>query len=282
MALGRRFRPNGLRAMARPRKRARFAPRAARRPRRAAQRRFTRRAGWAVGRTSQSGAVRRTGYNTRRLRLSTYRNKLWETTRFKTHWRSAFSDSVVRTTPGNADNVTVNYSPAWGGNVVAGGTVQPFWTTSGGRREITGVAEPFGDFVDLTIRGGRYYRRYTNTSENTIRLERWEVYRKPEVPVDPAESFIFFESLGWDPTYIADFQTRWRIGRKFVNDLEPGDTFTIEQKIPIAKIDQDIWNGGGQRAWTITAISSATPSQTLAVQSWHSVSFVGDRVDDNP
>jgi hypothetical protein len=160
--------------------------------------------------------------------------------------------------------------------------VANFWTTAGGRREITGVSEPFGEFVDLTIRGGRWYRRYVNTSSTTIRVERWELYRKPQVPVTPAESFNFFESLGWDPTYVADFQDKWRVGRKFTTDLEAGDSFTIEGKIPIAKIDQDIWDNGGQRGWTVLAISSSTPDSTLLVQSWHSVSFSGDRVADNP
>lgn len=245
--------------------------------RRRTQRGYTRRAGWAVGRTSQSGAVRRAGYNTRRLRLPTYRNKLWDTTRFKTHWRSTFSVQVTSTTPTSTIAKTVDYSTAWGGNAVTGGPVGPFWSAAGGLQEL-GLNQGFGEFNDLTIRGGRFNRRFVNEGTATVRLERWELYRKPQVPISPVEDFDFERGLGWDPTYEPDFQDRWRVGRKFINDMEPGDSFTIENKIPISKVDQDIWNGGGQRPWLVTAVSSATANQSVAIQSWHSVSFAGDRV----
>ncbi len=244
---------------------------------RRAQRGFTKRAGWAVGRTSQSGAVRRAGYNTRRLGLRPYRNKLWETTRFKTHWRSTFAVVGNLTSPVSTIAKSVIYFTAWGGNTAGGGSVGNFWTAAGGLQEL-GLNTGFGEFNDLTIRGGRFNRRYTNIGDATVRLERWELYRKPQVPTTPAEVFEFDRGLGWDPTYEPDFQDKWRVGRKFINDIEPGDTFTIENKIPIAKIDQDIWNGGGQRPWMVTAVSSATSNETVTIQSWHSVSFSGDRV----
>lgn len=248
---------------------------------RRAQRRFTRRAGFAVGRTSQSGAVRRSGYNTRRLGLSSYRNKLWEASRFKTHWRSTFTSQVNRATPTTSTLKTVTYAPSWGGNGVTGGPVSNFWEPAGGLQEV-GQSTPFGDFVDLTLRGGRRTNRYTNASTSTIRIERWELYRKPIKPGGATEIFNFERGLGWDPSYEPDFQEKYRLGRKFVNDLEPGDTFTIDNKIPISKIDQDIWNAGGQRPWEVTAISSANGDQAIQFQEWHSVSFVGDRVGENP
>lgn len=252
----------------------------ARFPRRNAQRRFTRRAGWARGRTSQSGAVARAGYNTKRLSLSRYRNALWTGTRFKTHYRSLFSTADQLATPSSATQVHVVYTSAWGGAATTGQPSQaPFWQNSGGAIEV--ADDDFPDSGDITIRGGRYYRRYVNESSNTIRVERWEVYRKPQFQtalLPPGESE-FDATLGWDPTYVSKFQDRYRVGRKFVTDLEPGDSFTIENKIPVAKIDRQIWENGGQRGYNVLAISAGVASQSLSVQYWHSCSFVGDRVD---
>lgn len=172
----------------------------------------------------------------------------------------------------------VTFQPTWGGNEVSGGSVTPFWQPTGGAQTLGTDEFPLG--ADLTIRGGRWGRRYYNSGSVTVRMERWEVYFKPNqptIPVPPGET-VFFENVGWDPTYVEDFQNKFRVGRKFVTSIEPGDTFTIENKIPIQKIDQTIWEAGGQRPWVFeTFNSSDNSSQDVIVTQWHSVSFVGDR-----
>ncbi len=248
---------------------------------RAAQKRFTRSAGWAVGRTSQSGGVRRTGYNTKRLKLSSYRNKLWDNTRFSTHFRSNLAVSAVFTTTAFPVTCIVGLSPSWGGNVSTGGSTSDFWQPTGGAREIGSNA--FRDPGDLTIRGGRWGRRYFNGGNTAVRLERWEIYWKPNQPVIPIPptQVGFVEQVGWDPTYIPDFQNKFRVGRKFVTTIEPGDTFTIENKIPIQKIDQTIWQNGGQRPWVYETMNNANDEQVpVTVTAWHSVSFTGDLDQD--
>ncbi|AXH76836.1 MAG: putative capsid protein [Cressdnaviricota sp.] len=255
-------------------------------PRRSAQRRFTKRAGWAVGRTSQSGAVRRAGYNSRRLGLSSYRYKLYDTSRFKTHWRSTAANTEILQAPQDANLKTFQLTTAWGGRPrgsqsVPGADPGPaFWEAGGGLRELDSTNPAFGQFVDLTIRGGRYWRRYTNLGSGTLRVERFELYRKRKVDISPTELFSGTETLGWDPTYIPDFQERYRVERKFVTDLEPGDTYTIENKIPVAKVDQGLWGNGAQRPWVCTMVTSdGGENRRLEIQSWFSVSFVGDRTE---
>lgn len=228
-----------------------------------------------MGRTSQSGAVRRTGYNTKRLKLSTYRNKLWETTRFKTHWRSRLSTQVTIPVTASAADMTVGLSSSWGGNEALGGTDTNFWQVTGGAQELPDE-QSFPVTADLTIRGGRWGRRWYNAGTSTVRLERWEIYYKREIPTGTTAA-LFNVGVGWDPTYIVDFQNQFKVGRKIVTSIEPGDTFTIENKVPIAKVDQSLWESGSQRAFTYTSYNTAdNTAGSVIVTSWHSVSFVGD------
>lgn len=222
--------------------------------------------------------MRRTGYNTRRLPLSSYRNKLWESSRFKTHYRSQIGLVATINTASAPTTMQVAFQPAWGGNIVAGGSVASFYQPAGGVREVGTNAFP--ESSDITIRGGRWGRRYYNSGTVTVRLERWEIYFKPNQPTIPvpAGEVSFFETVGWDPTYVEDFQQKFTVGRKIVTSIEPGDTFTMENKVPIAKIDQGIWEAGGQRAWVYETFNSANVgSVPVIITQWHSISFVADR-----
>lgn len=232
---------------------------------------FTGRRGGAY--TTQSATGGGFYFNNRpKLNRRAYRNKLWDSTTDKPHFRSSAMSATSGTT-----GVTQGNGPVGRADLTWIGS-DAFWTTAGGALDPDGGTVPtFKD--DLTVRGGLMTATLScPPSVSDVLLARMWIIKTVDNP-----NFTNVPStatISWDPTLIQEFNTR--VGRiKMYKEflLGPGDAGRIEFKHPIQKYDQTASNTNVSRRYQcIYHISNLTSTSDAAYDfvKGHNLSFTGD------
>jgi len=243
------------------------------------RRRVTRRGGSKFN-SAQDGRPVSVGFRSKRLRPKAYRRALWRDTLFKAHYRSLFDFVRTQTMPATTTTCKIGFAPAHGD--------VPFYTSGGGLLTIdSGVTVPqFQD--DITIRGGYGSITFTNLDANDairVRLFGVRSISNPAFSILPADdSDVLLSASTIDPSIIPDFSAFGRVTKSFDLLLMPGQRpITFFQKLPVQKVDQNVWeNRGGNRFWWMWFASQTsnvdTVNNTLRIQISHNLSFSGDAV----
>jgi len=222
--------------------------------------------------STQSGIAKSFGFRSRKLDGAAYRNKLWDATLMKAHFRSnaAASGSIV--TPALPTLATVQISQALDNGV------NTFWTSAGGAVDIDAGGTVGAIDGDIILRGGMLGLRVQNndlalTTGDTIHYQVYLIKGARNANTGSIPSSV---PVGWDPTIIPEFINLFgtiKTTKKFV--LRPGETMVVEERIPIQKVDQAAWINNNQRwFWVITASNSSDASlDSSLVTRYFNVSF---------
>jgi len=230
----------------------------------------------ATSQASKGGAISFTG---RRTSKRKWKNLLWNSSIAQTHYRSNQSVAFTVTTTASPATQTV---AALSTRRFSGAN---FWTTAGGAVNPDGGAIPtFATLSDITIRGGSYGIRISNspdladTDKDALQVTVFHVWTTKNFLVGALPASV---NVGWDPTLVADFQTNiGRITMKKSFLVNEGDVLTIEKRMPIQKIDQTEYGSNyTEPLWIVlVGTTSATSTKALAATTYYNLSFVGDAV----
>lgn len=169
------------------------------------------------------------GFRGKKISRRVYRSYLWDSTMFKTHWRSLLTTAGDVTTPANDVAATVT------GLNMYRHTTNPFWTTAGG-----GIVVDTGNTLplfsgDIILRGGVYTCTFSNTTANDMVLKIWmsTTVGDPSLAIVPSTV-----PIGWDPSSSPDFNSQvaktWE--QKTVH-IEGGNSYSISKRFKLQKID---------------------------------------------
>jgi len=257
-------RPNSLAAMVYKRKRV-YAPRYVKR-RKVVKRRRKFRGSKSVNFTSQSGIGRSLPFKSRRLKGRTFRSKLWNDTVAKAHYRSCES---------NVGIINSNADPAQA-TIARISALENFWTAAGGAIPIDlGVSVPqFAD--DIIIRGGKVGIRLFN--ESTVAPLNVFVWLTRDSQTPNYTSLASPQPVGFDMSLIPDFKKKFGTilyTRQFL--LEPLAESSIEYRLRVMKIDQQVWIDGSRFQWWVMVSDPDTANITTCRQvTYHNLSFSAD------
>lgn len=226
--------------------------------------RFRRRVRRFTGYTNRaSGATSVGRFRTRRTRPSTFRRRLWNASVDKSHYRSVGAATLTVPTPITNILTTATLQIITPGNA--------FWTVAGGAQpEDTGVLVPSFS-GDITLRGGVTKLTIANrtiatevTPTDNVRVTVFTVWTNPAAPV-----FIFPTTvpISWDPSVFPDFQRYGRvIGRREAILSASGDTLELSFRHRVQRIDQAVFNAGGNRLQYFVLVSETTNSDATGAE----------------
>jgi len=218
------------------------------------------------------------GFKKRRFSRKRYNNLLWTSSIAQTHYRSNWSASSVLSTPGVTSEtmgVSLQTSRRFAGAA--------FFVTAGGAINPDGGAMPvFQSNSDITVRGGMYGIRLTNTPDaldvdkDPINVTVYLVRTSKGFSTTNVPSTV---RVGWDPTLVQDFQTN--IGKVLMKKnylIRDGDVYTIERRMPVQKIDQTEYAATiSEYIWLVTlGTTSSNVARTIVATTYYNMSFVGD------
>lgn len=207
-------------------------------------------------------------YLSRKTSSRAYRRRLWNNTLDDIHYRSVQSIGVGFTTAASSVVGVVTYATPlkFAGN--------PFWTAPGGARQVdTGTA--IGAFRNIILRGGIWGMLINNTADITVQVKFWLVWTAANADF----SFIpSNENIGWDPTVTAEWNDK--IGKPYFNNtllLTPGESYKIERRIKIKKIDEYEWANNNRMPLVVVQVTNATGivSKTINASFYYNLSFSG-------
>lgn len=252
----------------RPAKRGRFVRR---------RRRFSGRSRLRGLTTRASGPSSIGRFRTRRTSRRAFRKFLWTSTLHKTHWRAV--GTAVSASVGTGNDLT----QASLTRVIPGNA---FWTAAGGARPVdTGGVVP--TFIgDIILRGGVSTLSVSNTPEllgpgaDPVRVVIFTVWTNK----DPAALvFPTVESITWDPSVLPDFSRFGRVLNRREAILKgDGEVVEVFFRHRVQKIDQNVYNNGGNRLnWFVlvgqTTNTEAVPvEETVRIQNSINYSFAAD------
>lgn len=217
--------------------------------------------------------------------LRAYRNRLWNDTLFKPHYRSLFDTTeVFILTPNNTNQATLAIYNA----------LPTFWV-SGLQQLDSGVTPPLfrGDII---LRGGLARISLSNNRDianspdtDNVRVTVYGVWTTalPQTPL-PLPATV---STMWDPSVVTEFEKFGKVLFKKECILKAdGDSVQIDFKFKVQKIDQGIFsqaivNGprGQTLVWMVLASQmsnqEATPAvEGISVVTSHNLSFSADAI----
>jgi len=220
------------------------------------------------------------GFRRRKTNKRAWRRHLFNSSMSNTHYRANASVGTEFGTPASRDQmlVTLQTSRRFAGAA--------FFTTAGGAIDPDGGTMPtFAPGSDITVRGGVYGIRISNNpnaddvDKDAIMVHVYHIWTSKNLTSGSVPSSTV--AVGWDPSLIADFQTK--IGRVTFKKsflVREGDVFTIERKMPVQKIDQTEYAATySEPAWLIAYGNvSATTAKAVTITTYYNMSFVGDVV----
>lgn len=216
---------------------------------------------------TQSGSARPlVTFRSRRLSRRAYNSALYNSTRFKQHYRSINSQhNTIATGTSQALMNSYEFIP-----------INPFnfWTTGGGAVDPDGGTLPL--FNSVTIRGGKIGFTIRNTDETAVSVHVYLIRNNPNR--DATQTNPTARNWGFDPSIIPNFNFEWgHVVRTRKALLNNGDALTLEHRIGIRKIDFDqAAVRAGQYTWYILVGETSVTSRTLDFVRYHNLSFVGD------
>lgn len=218
-----------------------------------------------AGNASSSGArTVSTGYRGRKMRPRAWRRALFNSTNFKSHFRSLYSNAFNLTTPASLITASCGYQPM---------ISDEFWIQANGARPpVAAGATPFANLDDLVIRGGSSRIGFANSTTNSlvrVRLWKLRLTHDGSIPIGTPNT------IGWDPTLDPDWQKFYTVleGKQFI--LAPLEAIEHSHFFGCMKIDADIWDNGDRRfywAWSGENMTSAA-AVAVNVTISHNVSF---------
>jgi len=238
----------------------------------------------AGGLTNRSSFASGVGtFSGRKTSLRAYRNRLWNDTLFKAHWRSIFDiTQPFVVTPNNVTNATLTLINA----------LPVFWTVAAGlQQNDVGVTPPIFN-GDIILRGGigritiSNLPDLTGTSLDNCRVTVFAVWTTAS-PILPA-GFPATPSTMWDPSVQPEFEKFGKV--LFKRDVilkADGDSVQFDFKFKVQKIDQQVFlqtNRGSSLIWMLLVSqlsNSEAPGnivETFQVQTSHNVSFSADAI----
>lgn len=240
------------------------------------KRRVTRRGRKNTAFTSQSGTGGGLRFKSKRTSRSAYKKHLWNSTLYKDHYRSTKALSSSINTNTNTNDLVVLAEAAY----LFG--ITPFYLAAGGAvtNDSAVLLPSFNG--DITVRGGMIGLRLANTLDtvaaNTGSIQG-TVFLIKTTKNWTAASIPASGQVGWDPTLIADFDTK--VGkilyrRNFL--LRDADTAVVEYRLPVHKVDQgDVVALFNTYVWLVLAGNvDSTLTKNVNVTKYWNLSFAGD------
>jgi len=211
-------------------------------------------------------------FRSRKLSARKYRSMLWDSTMFKTHYRSADAQIHTLSTPASQITQNVTHVPADNNGV------DFFWLGNGGAvTPDSGVAMPTLRH-DLLLRGGIMTITCTNNVLITAPVKVTITGVKSGLNYDPT-NFNGVYPIGWDYTMFPEFKKS--IGttvcqKSFI--LGNQDSATMTMRARIAKIDQDDHATGYRRWYWILRVHNLETGlgQDVTFMKSFNFSFTGD------
>jgi len=210
------------------------------------------------------------GFRGRKVSRRAFKKHLWDSTLFKSHYRS------VRAIAGDVVTQTNDVASTIFGLNMYKFDANPFWTSTGGAVTVdTGVTLP--TFIgDIILRGGVYTATFANTSANDVKLN---LYYTTTVP-DPVITIVPTTSaISWDPSVTPDFNSQ--VGKPWMNKtvlLEGGNSYSISHRFKIQKIDQTTYivEGLTPIIWVCLSNIGNSSANTIRVARSYNLSFSAD------
>jgi len=240
--------------------------------------------------TSKYGKAISIGFRSKKTSLRAFRNHLWRSTLFKTHYRSCGSGftaplEAVSVTPGAARLYLLPALSNQSTNqpfILLG---QAFWTIGGGLlTSDSGIVAPTF-YGDITLRGGIARLMLLNRDETQLRVKvygvwaaknpSYDVYNGLQNSVRPPE---------FDPSATADFADFGKVLFEKEATLDSGQSMDVVHRFKVQKIDRIAHTGnatdpaGAQLWWMVLLVinsANAGASGVNFVNSWN-LSFAAD------
>lgn len=211
------------------------------------------------------------GFKTRRTSRRTYRNHLWNSTKFLTHYRSIHGSNTTLTT--TASNLV---GPVVLLNLIRYGTNE-FWTVAGGLQPHDfGVTTAIFN-ADIILRGGRWNLEFHNSSGSVdikVRVFLLNSVTNPNFAFEPTTA-----PIQWDPSASPDFINF--IGKPFrtyETIIESGQNWNIGGMLRIQKIDEITYANQGRAPIAVVHVLNVGQAvvSNLVVTRSYNLSFSGD------
>jgi len=213
------------------------------------------------------------GFRGRKTSRRQYKKWLWDSTLFKTHYRSLGAATATINTPANNTDMTLG-----GVDLYRFGLGNKFWTAGGGAiTNDTGVALPL--FIgDIILRGGVWAVTFHNPASTDVMVTVWEVF----TIADPGLSvFPVLSVKGWDPSVSSDFSTLiGKSGRNRQVTIEGGNSYTITGRFKVQKIDQAVYELEGKSPWLFYSIANVGTAAAVGLNlvRTYNLSFSADAI----
>jgi len=222
------------------------------RPRRGRRsRRYGRRRTRTTAFTSETSRPFTTRYSGRKNGRSSYVRDLYNSTKYKAHYRSTFEGSGTITTGTSVEVARVHVQRAlFNPGSRGGGT--PFWEAGGGALPIDGTSPVPGFNGDIILRGGiGRVTVYNTSSDESVRVDVIGVWSNAH-PKD-LWATDFDAPVEWDPSLTPESNQFGRVVVRKETILEARSCMLISHKFRIQKLDQLTFVG-------VDGITSDTPS----------------------
>lgn len=235
--------------------------------------------------TSQWGKPFTTAYRRGRGSRRAYRSSLYNTTKFKPHYRSTFEGSGTITTGTSVETATYHLHRALFNPGSRGGGA-PFFSVLGGAQPLdTGIGVPVFD-GDIVLRGGIARVALFNRGPTACRVDIIGIWSNAH-PKDIFSTDGTFP-VEWDPSLFPEFNQFGTVISRKEMILNANGTILVSHKFRPQKLDQgkfigtDGITGDVPSANTLFWMIKATPMDVVAsdlvyVTSF-SVSFCGDAI----
>jgi len=227
--------------------------------------------------TSQSGSGGGLRYKSKKTSRSAYNKLLWNSSTLSTHYRSVAAQVLTPATPVLATQMTIAITAA-----LSNGSA--FWTTGGGAINPDSSNSLPVFTGNILVRGGLMGLRLANTfdttdaNRNTLHGSIMLIRTTKDWTPSAITGVV---PVGWDPSYIQDFNTR--IGhivykKNFL--LRDADTALVEYRHKIRKYDQaDYFQTLNQYVWVvICGAVDVNAARNFTMTNYYNLSFCGDGV----
>lgn len=216
------------------------------------------------------------GFRGKKTSRQAYKRHIWNSTIFKTHWRSIQTLASGFATPASDSTALVSvfnmYRETNPFYIVAGGAIP---TDTGGN-----VPQFVGDVI---LRGGKYELTVHNSSVNDVKiiLYRMTTVNEPDFGTLndwPADGLTQVPQA-WDPTTVPNVNTQ--VGKTFMArevTIEGGNSYTFVTRFKMQKVDKDVYAADSRSPYIIVKygnVGTAT-ANTIVIKRSYNLSFSGD------
>lgn len=246
------------------------------RPRFTRKRKFTRRPRRTTDYTSLATRGTSIGFRGRKTTRRAYKRHIWNSTIFKTHWRSIQTLASGFTTPASDATAFVSVFNMYR-------ETNAFYVTAGGALPTdTGGAVP--QFVgDVILRGGKYEMTIHNSSDNDVKITLYRMMTVNEPDFGTANDWpadgLTAVPQAWDPTTVPNVNTQ--VGKTWMArevTLEGGNSYTFVTRFKMQKIDKDVYAADSKAPYMIVKygnVGTAT-ANSIVIKRSYNLSFSGD------